>query len=129
LTKAAARGFTLLEVLVALAILAVGLAASIRAGGGATRESDELRLRLLAAWTAENCMADLRARQRWPEPGRRDGYVEQAGTRLHWQEEVSNSPNALFRRVEIRVERAAEAGAEPSPGAPLGHLLAYLPAI
>lgn len=122
-----ARGFTLLEVLVALTILALGLAAGIRASGGAAREADALRWRLFADWTAQNCLADLRARHHWPELGQREGYAEQAGIRLHWQEEVSPSPNSRFRRVEIRVDDG-QANNSQSSAAPLSRLLAYFPA-
>lgn len=97
------RGFTLVEVLVALAILATALAAASRLAVMMTDSSAELRQRLLAGWVAQNRLAELQARRAWPGAGTRSGEVEQAGMKLTWRETVSTTPNPLFRRVEISV--------------------------
>lgn len=96
-------GFTLLEILIALAILAIGLAAAMRAIGAATNTSYELKQRLLAQWVAQNRVAEIRARALWPDPGLSEGEAEQAGQRFIWRQNVGNTPNASFRRVEIKV--------------------------
>jgi len=97
------RGFTLVEVLVALAILATALAAASRVSVMMADSSAELRQRLLAGWTAQNRLAELQARRAWPGVGSRSGEAEQAGLKLTWRETVSTTPNPLFRRIEIRV--------------------------
>lgn len=102
------RGFTLLEVLIALAILAIGLAAAMRAIGVATNSSFELKQRLLAQWVAQNRAAELRARSLWPDPGISEGEAEQAGQSFSWKQNVSTTPNAAFRRVEIKVSAPNE---------------------
>lgn len=96
-------GFTLIEVLVALAILATALAAASRLAVMMTDSSAELRQRLLAGWVAQNRLAELQARRAWPGVGMRSGESEQAGLKLTWRETVSTTPNPLFRRVEISV--------------------------
>jgi len=63
------RGFTLLETLVALAILAIALTAAFRAMGVTAQTSAELRERLIGDWVAENRLAELRATQAWPPTG------------------------------------------------------------
>jgi general secretion pathway protein I len=98
-----ARGFTLIEVLVALAILAVALAAASRASALMAGSSTELRQRLLASWVAQNRLAELQARRAWPNVGTREGEAEQAGLKLVWRETVSDTPNQAFLRVEISV--------------------------
>lgn len=100
------RGFTLIEVLVALAILAVALAAASRASAMMADSSAELRERLLASWVAQNRLAELQARRAWPDAGIREGEVEQAGVRMVWREAVSATQNRAFRRVEISVAAA-----------------------
>ncbi|MBN8766428.1 MAG: type II secretion system minor pseudopilin GspI [Thiobacillus sp.] len=100
------RGFTLIEVLVALAILAVALAAASRAAAMMADSSAELRERLLAGWVAQNRLAELQARRAWPEAGIREGEVEQAGVKMVWREAVSATQNRAFRRVEISVAAA-----------------------
>jgi general secretion pathway protein I len=98
-----ARGFTLVEVLVALAIVAVALMASLRAAGALTESATQLRLRTLAQWSAENRLARIRIEAEWPAPGRRSIGCPQAGVELICDEEVFQTPNAFFRRVEISV--------------------------
>ena len=98
-----AKGFTLLEVLIALAILAIAMAAVARASALMTDSSHELKRRLLAEWVAENRLAEQAARSEWPDIGIKSGSEEQAGMPFRWEETVSGTPNAVFRRTEIRV--------------------------
>lgn len=102
------RGFTLIEVLVALAILAVALAAGSRASALMAGGSSALRERLLAGWVAQNRLAELHARRAWPGVGSREGEAEQGGLQLAWRETVSNTPNPAFRRVEISVGKPGD---------------------
>jgi len=97
------RGFTLLESLVALAILAIALAAALRASAGSTDHVEAMRTRLLADWVAQDRLALHKVRGDYPDAGSQDGEETQAGMRLLWHEEVSGTPNPAFRRVEITV--------------------------
>ncbi len=97
------RGFTLLETLVALAILAIALAAVLRATGAATNHAGEMRIRLLADWIAQNRLALHAARGDWLPAGTQNGEETQAGVRLLWKEEISDTPNPAFRRIEISI--------------------------
>lgn len=97
------NGFTLLEILIALAILAVALSAAMRVAGGSTNLVSEQKQRTLALWVAQNRLAEHRARSDWPDMGSNEGDVEQAGIKMHWQETVSGTPRGDFRRIEVRV--------------------------
>lgn len=97
------NGFTLLEILVALTILAVALAAAMRVAGSSTNIVMEQKQRTLALWVAQNRLAELRARGDWPDMGSREGEAEQAGIKMRWQETVSGTPRGDFRRIEVRV--------------------------
>ena len=97
------RGFTLIEVLVALAIVAVALLAAVRAAGAMSQANAELRLRLLAQLAADNRIAELRAAGAFPPLGTRTAPCPQGTARLECVEEVKSTPNPLFRRVEVRV--------------------------
>jgi len=101
-----AGGFTLVEVLVALAIVAVALMASLRAVGSLTAAGTDLRLRVLAQWSAENRLAQMRVQSDWPPVGQARQDCPQAGVALVCQEEVFATPNPFFRRVEIAVYEA-----------------------
>jgi general secretion pathway protein I len=97
------RGFTLVEVLVALAILGIALSAALRAGQQGTLGFEQTRQRLLADWVAADHLAELRASQSWPDPGISEGYALQDRQRFHWQQKVSPTPNIQFRRVAVEV--------------------------
>lgn len=97
------NGFTLVEVLVALAIISIALLAALRVAGGGTYSVGDLRGRLLAGWVAQDVLALQRARGEWPSPGILSGTQRQGGFEFAWREEVVTTPNSAFRRVEIRV--------------------------
>lgn len=107
-----AAGFTLLEVLVALAVVAVALLAAIGTATQSTASAEVLRTRLFATWEAENRLAELRARRAWPDLGVSEGIAEQAGVRLRWRETVDALPDSAFRRVEIAVRVDGGRGGE-----------------
>jgi general secretion pathway protein I len=101
-------GFTLIEVLVALAIIAIALLAALRAAGQGTNTVGELRSRLLASWVAEDLLAEHRARRDWLPLGIRRGTGRQGGSDFAWREEVIATPNPSFRRVDVRVFATSE---------------------
>lgn len=98
-----ARGFTLIEVLVAMTIAAVALMAAIRATTSLAVNAVDLRSRTLAQWSAENRLAQIRIAREWPDAGRRQFDCSQANVALLCREDVFQTPNPLFRRVEIGV--------------------------
>lgn len=104
------RAFTLVEILVALAILAIALAATTRAAGLATDGARETRGRLLATWVAGNRMAEMRARRLFPAPTVTTATVEQGGLSLVVQETVATTPNPTIRRVDLAVSDARDPG-------------------
>ena len=97
------RGFTLVEMLVALAIVAVALLAGLRAVSTMAQTSAELKLRLLAQVAAENRIAELRAARAFPGIGSRTVACPQGRVPLECVEEAKATPNPLFRRIEVRV--------------------------
>lgn len=96
-------GFTLVEVLIALAILSVALAAVGRVSVMSAKSSLLERQRLLANWAAQNHLDELRARRAWPSLGDREQRVELGGFHMILTESVEPTPNASFRRVALGV--------------------------
>ena len=103
-----ARGFTLLEVLIALAILATALIAGFRAVGLATSNAQDLEERQLAEWVALNRLAGHRIIGEFLETGTYEGVEQQSSYEFHWKEEVKATPNALVRRTEVRVYNSTD---------------------
>jgi general secretion pathway protein I len=97
------RGFTLLEVLVALVIVGTALGAALRAVGSLTQNSAGLRTAMMATWSAENRLVQIRLGKEFPEVGKRSFECAQGDLRLMCQEEVLTSPNPQLRRVEVSV--------------------------
>ncbi len=102
------KGFTLLESLVALAILAIALAAVLRATSAGTSHVDALRIRLLADWVAQNRLALHAGQGDWLPVGTQQGEATQAGIKFLWREQISSTPNPAFRRIEVSVSSGDE---------------------
>ncbi|PUA20837.1 type II secretion system protein GspI [Glaciimonas sp. PCH181] len=100
-------GFTLLEVLVALVIVCTALGAGLRAVGSLTQNSSGLRAVMMATWSAENRLTEIRLGQEWPAIGNRSFNCPQGERQLLCQEQVFGTPNPYFRRVEVAVFDAA----------------------
>ena len=98
-------GFTLIEVLVALAIITISLAAAMRATSAAVTNSGEMQDRTLARWVGRNELARLQTQLSLPVPGRISGEVTQGDIGFSWDASVETTPNPNFRRVEILVRR------------------------
>lgn len=104
------RGFTLLEVLVALVIVGTALGAGLRAVGSLTANSDGLRAAMMATWSAENRLVQIRLGREFPEVGKRNFPCPQGELNLICEEEVLTSPNPQLRRIEVSVFDAERPG-------------------
>jgi general secretion pathway protein I len=117
---ASSRGFTLLEVLVALAVFAVAVTALIYGLGESTRAQAYLEQRTLAHWVAMNQIALTRMQSKWPSVGISNGSEEMTGTEWHWTRTVEQTSDPKLRRVEIEVRL------EPDDDATLVRLSAFV---
>ncbi len=96
----APRGFTLIEVLVALAIVAVTLGAGLRAAGSVTDNAQRLADVTAAQWCADNALADLRLTRQFPGVGDSDFGCEQLGRNYKGTLRTRPTPNPNFRRID-----------------------------
>ena len=98
-----ATGFTLLEVLVALAIIAIVLLAALRAGAVVLDSSARARTAVLAQMCAENALVEQRLARRLPALGSTSSPCVEGGLALRVDTDVRSTPNPGFRRVDVRV--------------------------
>ena len=99
----ATRGFTLIEVLIALAVVALALLGLTRVAALQVRDFDALRERTLAGWVASNVLEETRLGASQPSTGRSDGRVELAARSWRWTRDVSTTPDPAVRRIDIKV--------------------------
>lgn len=104
----AQRGFTLIEVLVALGITAVALMAGLQATGSLSRNAERQTISMLGQVCAENELIALRLRRQLPDTGNRSLECPQAGHLLQVEVSVRPTPNPNFRRVDARVSSQGE---------------------
>ena len=97
------RGFTLLEVLVALVIVGTALGAALRAVGSLASNGSSLRSSMMATWSAENRLVQIRIEKLFPEIGKRSFACPQADLHLMCEEEVRITPNPLLREINVSV--------------------------
>jgi general secretion pathway protein I len=99
------RGFTLLEVLVALAILSISLGAVLSAVMNAINVTTSLRERTVALWVAEERATEHLLLKEWPATTTREGTTTFGDQEWRWHELTSATPNPDIRRMEIEVSR------------------------
>ena len=96
-------GFTLIEVLVALAIVVIGMAAVLGALSSSAGTISYLRDKTFAQWVALNRIANLRLSGQQPPTGNSDGDIDFAGRSWHWRQEVVTTQVPGVERIDIKV--------------------------
>ncbi len=99
------RGFTLLEVMVAMAITALGLSATYYAVMQSIGAGDRLQEKTFAHWIALNQLTEMRLQQQVPKTGENNGDLEYAGQRWLWSSNVSETQVENLLRVDITVSK------------------------
>jgi len=102
-------GFTLIEVLVALMIVALGMGAVLSALSSSADTTIRLRERTFANWVGLNQLAATRLKQTFPSKGKTEGDVDFANTRWHWQQDVDDMQIPGILRITIQVSYADSA--------------------
>lgn len=103
-----ARGFTLIEVLVALGIVATALLAGLKATGALGRNAERQNQAMLGQICADNALIRLRLRRQLPDTGTSQTECTQAGQVLLVELAVQATPNPNFRRVDARVRQQGQ---------------------
>jgi general secretion pathway protein I len=110
-----ARGFTLLEVLIALAIVALSAGALLGSVTSSASNVIYLKEKTLAEWVALNRLTEVRISKDMPSEGRRKGSTTMGGMRWEWEEEVTELPIKGMLRVEVRAHNTGEVVDDSKP--------------
>jgi general secretion pathway protein I len=98
------RGFTLIEILAAVAVLAIALSAILAGMTHYASTANRLQLKTVALWVAHNRLTELELQSSPPATGISDGTTDMAGQKWKWFVDVKSTPDARLRRVDIRVQ-------------------------
>jgi len=100
-----ASGFTLIEVLVAMTIIAVGVSALVVSAGASAWRADYLREREFGRWVASNALTELQVLPAWPDTGTKNTEVEMGNFVWYIKTRTQAVADADLRRVDIEVRR------------------------
>lgn len=101
-------GFTLVEVLVALVIVALGSAAVLSALTTGADSTARLRERSFAEWVASNRLVEARTSREAPKPGSSEGEVEFAGSTWQWREDIGRTPIKGMLQIKVSARPKAD---------------------
>lgn len=104
-----ARGFTLIEVMFALAIVATAIAALVHAGVNYSSNANYLRDKTFARWVASDKLTELRVKGDWPELGKDEGEWQLAGQTWYWRVLTDAVEDPMLRQVTIQVRKKQSA--------------------
>ena len=97
------RGFTLLEVMIALLVITLGMGAVFNTTGESSWKSAQLKQGTIANWVAQNQIALYRAKRTWNNATSKTGEVEMANTEWVWNMKISKTDDPSLRRLDVEV--------------------------
>ena len=106
-------GFTLLEVMVALFVVAIALGGVIKVMGTAAQNSSRLSDRTFAQWVALNQIASLKITKEWPKFDEVTGEAEMASRKWKWVQKTIKTEDKNIKRVEVSVRPAGDDNENP----------------
>lgn len=112
--------FTLIEVLIALAVIAIGLLAVLAVAARSGQVAANLQNHAFAQWIAQNRLTELRLSPKWPAVGESDDDVTFADRKWHWHVTVANTADPDLRRATVEVALA------DSPHDPITQLIGFI---
>ena len=108
----ASNGFTLIEVVVAVAVISIGLAATIKTVSTVTKNTAHLNERIIATWVAQNAIAAYQLDLEDDASKETSGSEEMAGVEWHWQKLIENTEDPDIKRIEIEVRRDSKSSSQ-----------------
>lgn len=104
------KGFTLIEVLVAMTIIAVGVTALVQASGAASWRANFMREREFARWVASNHLTEIQVLPTWPETGSKNTETDMMGLRWFIKTRTQKVDDPDLRRVDVeaRLDKDAD---------------------
>jgi general secretion pathway protein I len=100
------RGFTLIEVLVALVVVSLGMLAVIQTVSQTANNSTYMRDKTVAHWIGMNQLTEVRLQPSAPNIDKSSDEIEMAGRDWRWTMEVKQTAIETIRRIDIRVRLA-----------------------
>lgn len=113
-------GFTLIEVLVSLAILAIALSALVKSSGETTSNMEYLRDKTFAHWAAMNKAAEIQINEVWASTGKSNGSIEMASREWHWTMKVETTPDKSIRKFLLEIRK------DPDEDSPISTLTGFM---
>ncbi len=108
------RGFTLIEVLAALAVIALAMSALLASTARLAQQQQQLEILSFAGWAADTVLTESRLKERFPNVGKRDGQASAGPFKFRWTMVTQATPEPAMRRIDVHMFRAdADQNAAP----------------
>ncbi len=102
------KGFTLLEVLLAMAVFAIAGVSLLGAAGNNFTNISHLETKMFANWVASNQLVETSLDQAWPPKNNKKGHVEMAGREWYWQQKIIKTTDKDMRAIVMEIRLAED---------------------